>query len=320
MVGPEGRNSPSTINPFIMWQQPHPVFMAELVYRARPNRATLERYGPLVDETAKLLASWPRWEESKRRFVLGPQIIPVQENHPPLTTVNPAFEVEYFRWGLQTAQQWRERRGLAREPAWDRVIAQLAPAPQRDGLYLPVESAPDFWRDAMSERCARNATDPACLNRDHPSFLMAYGFIGADRIDVEAMRRTLRATEDYWDLRQTWGWDFPTVAMTAARLGEPEKAVDWLFRDLRNNQWGVTGMTPRVHLEAHVDQLLANADAAGPDGVGYRRAAETYFPSNGSLLLAVGMMAAGWDGAQGDAPGFPREGWKVCVEGIRPMP
>src|SRR5262249_24218575 len=62
MVGPEGRNSPGSINPFIMWQQPHLIFLAELLYRAEPRAATLERYGALVDETARLLASWPRWD------------------------------------------------------------------------------------------------------------------------------------------------------------------------------------------------------------------------------------------------------------------
>jgi hypothetical protein len=130
----------------------------------------------------------------------------------------------------------------------------------------------------------------------------------------------LQATAAHWDLRQTWGWDFPILAMSAARLGEPEAALDWLFADLKNNQWGVSGMTPRVHLDAHSEQLLVNAADASPDGPGYRRAAETYFPSNGSLLLAVAMMAAGWDGAEGHAPGFPREGWNVRVEGVQPLP
>jgi hypothetical protein len=321
MSGPEGRNSPSTINPFIMWQQPNPIFMAELVWRARRDRATLRRYAELVEQTADLLASWPLREESGR-YVLGPPVIPVQENHPPLTTVNPAFELEYFRWGLETAQHWRQRRGLARNAEWDRVIARLAPIAQRDGLYLPVESEPDFWRDAASPACSRRAVAPACLNRDHPSFLMAFGLIGSDRVDRETMRRTLAATDRHWDLRQTWGWDYPVIAMTAARLGEPEAAVDWLLRDLPNNRWGATGMTPRVHLETET-QLIGPAGAgrdAGPDGPGYRRAAETYFPSNGSLLLAVGMMAAGWDGSRGHAPGFPRHGWTVRVEGIRPLP
>ena len=49
------------------------------------------------------------------------------------------------------------------------------------------------------------------------------------------------------------------------------------------------------------------------------RLADTYFPSNGALLLAVGMMAAGWQGSTGHAPGFPA-GWSVRVEGIRPLP
>ncbi len=318
MAGPNGWNSPSTINPFIMWQQPNPIYMAELAWRAHPDAATLDRYAALVEETAKLLASWPR--RDGERFVLGPPIIPVQENHPPLTTVNPAYELEAFRWGLVTAQHWRERRGLPREAGWDDVIARLAPPAQRDGLYLPVETGPDFWAATASPGCSRHAAPP-CLNRDHPSFLMAYGLLPG-RVDPEGMRRTLRAVEEHWDLRQTWGWDFPVIAMTAARLGEREKAVDWLFRDLPNNQWGISGMTPRVHLAEEtrlVGPAAANA-AAGPDGPGFRRAAETYFPSNGSLLLAVAMMAAGWEGSEGPAPGFPKQGWKVRAEGVKPIP
>ena len=86
-------------------------------------------------------------------------------------------------------------------------------------------------------------------------------------------------------------------------------------------------MTPRVHLDEHADELVPVSAGAGgvtmavnPDGPGYRRAAETYFPSNGSLLMAVGLMAAGWDGSSGHAPGFPKEGWTVRVEGLTPAP
>jgi len=319
MTGPNGWNSPSTVNPFIMWQQPAPIHMAELLYRMKRDRRTLDRYAEMVEATAELLGSWPRREGG--RYVLGPPIIPVQENHQPLTTVNPAFELEYFRMGLRIAQQWRVRRGLPRNAQWDMVIRDLAHPAQADGLYLPVETAPDFWKATQSAECSGSAHPPKCLNRDHPSFLMAWGYIPG-QVDPEAMRRTLRAVERHWDLRQTWGWDFPVIAMTAARLGEPEDAVNWLFRDLPNNRWGVSGMTPRVHVEAEtqlVGPAAANA-AVGPDGPGLRRAAETYFPSNGSLLMAVGMMAAGWDGSTGHAPGFPKQGWKVRVEGVKPLP
>jgi hypothetical protein len=95
------------------------------------------------------------------------------------------------------------------------------------------------------------------------------------------------------------------LAMSAARLGEPAKAVDWLFADFPNNSWGATGMTPRMQLD---------------DAQALRRVAETYFPSNGALLLAVGMMAAGWSGTTQPAPGFPRIGWKLQIEGIDPLP
>ena len=325
MVGPEGRNSPSLVSPFIMWQQPHPILLAELVWRARKDTASLARYGALVDATADLLASWPI--EKGGRLNLGPPLIPAQENYDPLTTVNPTFELEYFRWALQTAQRWRERQGMPRKAEWDSAIARLAPPPMRNGLYLPVENMSDFWERAQSPACRGHAEADTCKNRDHPSFLMAYGFIAGSRIDPQAMRRTLDAVSANWDLRQTWGWDFPMLAMAAARLGEPEKAVDWLFADRKNNQWGPTGMTPRVHLDAHAEDLVPVSGGAGgvaladnPDGKGYRRAAETYFPSNGALLMAVGLMAGGWDGSTGHAPGFPKKGWSVRAEGLTPAP
>ncbi|MEI9851929.1 MAG: hypothetical protein WDN24_15070 [Sphingomonas sp.] len=238
MSGPEGRNSPSTINPFIMWQQPNPILMAELLYRAK-GAGVLAQNARLVEETAKLLASWPLRDAARGRFDLGPPIVPVQENHPPLSTVNPAYELEAFRRGLTIAQAWRERRGLAREPQWDRVIAGLPVPAARDGLYLPVASEPDFWKVAQSPECSRHATPPKCRNRDHPSFLMAYGLIGG-KVDVETMRRTLRAVESDWDLRQTWGWDFPRDrddrgaagrARERSRLAVPRPAQQPMGRD-----------------------------------------------------------------------------------------
>jgi hypothetical protein len=95
------------------------------------------------------------------------------------------------------------------------------------------------------------------------------------------------------------------MAMTAARLGEPEKALDYLMMDAANNQYGVTGMTPRYHLSS----------------AGYQKNADTYFPSNGSLLAAIALMAAGWDGAVTDTPGFPDDGtWVVRYEDINQLP
>ncbi|HET6568409.1 MAG TPA: hypothetical protein VFG50_10630 [Rhodothermales bacterium] len=284
MVGPAGRESPSSVGVFLIWQQPHPIYYAELVYRSRPETAVLETYRDLVFESAAFMASYARWDEAARRYVLGPPLIPAQEIHPPETTFNPTFELAYWAFGLETAQQWRERLGLPRELAWDRVLRLLSPLPMRDGLYVNAESAP------------RTFTDPD-QRRDHPSLLGAFAFIPSRRVDREAMRRTLRQVLKDWQWDQTWGWDYPLVAMTAARLGEPELAVDALLMD-----------TPKNHYL--------------PNGHNYQRPGlSIYLPGNGGLLAATAMMAAGWDDAPGvHAPGFPDAGWRVDWENLRRMP
>ena len=83
MVGPEGRDSPSPIGPLLIWQQPHPIFYAELCYQTHRNRATLQRYLNIVFESAEFMASYAYWEEARKRYVRGPPVIPAQENHPP---------------------------------------------------------------------------------------------------------------------------------------------------------------------------------------------------------------------------------------------
>ena len=308
MVGPEGRESPSTVNPFIMWQQPHPIYLAEALYLDRQDRKTLDAYRGVVFDTADLLASWAHFDQRTRRYVLGPPIIPAQETHPPLTTFNPTFELQYWRFGLETAQLWRTRLGLGRNRKWDEVLTKLSPLPQKDGLYLAAESQPDLWIRARTPACSKRAAGD-CPNRDHPSFVAAYGYLGGAGASPDTMRRTLDAVMTDWDLRQTWGWDWPMLAMTAWRLGERDRAFDFLLTDAKNFQFGTSGMTPRLQI---ADDTAPHA--AGTDDVpGYRRVAETYFPSNGSLLLAVAMMA--------NNPGVPGDGrWVIHAEGFRPLP
>ncbi len=87
------------------------------------------------------------------------------------------------------------------------------------------------------------------------------------------------------------------LAMCAARLGKPEKAVDALLMDVQKNTYLVNGHN-------YQDQRL-----------------RLYLPGNGGLLAAVAMMAAGWDGAPEGAPGFPKDGtWDVQWEGLEPIP
>jgi hypothetical protein len=285
MTSPTGDESPSNVGPFLVWQQPHPIFYAELVYRTRPTRATLEQYRQIVFETAEFMASFPAWDEPGARFVLGPPLQCAQETYPKDRTANCTFEVSYWAWGLQTAQAWRERVGLPREARWDRVLQHLAKPAVADGKYLFAESAPDTYSNP------RWATD-------HPSVVAALGMLPGIGIDAATMDRTVAWIWAHWDWPSTWGWDYPMMAMTAARLGKPDMAIDALLMDTPKNVYRANG---------HNHQ---------------RPGLTIYLPGNGGLLYAAAMMAAGWDGAPaGWAPGFPRDGrWTVRWEGLRKAP
>jgi hypothetical protein len=285
MTDPGGAESPSSVGPFLVWQQPHPVYYAELVYRERGDRRTLDRFRDVVFETAELMASFPSWDEAARRYVLGPPLQGAQEVFPKATTVDTAFELAYWRWGLEAAQRWRERQGLAREPRWQRVLDRLSPLPERNGRYLFAETAPDSYAEPR-------------WARDHPSVLGALGMLPGAGVDRSTLQRTFDWIWRSWSWPDTWGWDYPLVAMSAARLGQPARAVDALLLDTPKNRYRTNG---------HNHQ---------------RPGLTIYLPGNGGLLAAVAMMAAGWDGApEVPAPGFPRDGrWTVRWEGLRRMP
>jgi hypothetical protein len=279
MVGPEGRDSPSPIGPLLIWQQPHPIAYAELCYLVRRDKATLNRYRQLVFETAEFMASFAFFDQGSNRYLLGPPVIPAQENHPPRETWNPTFELAYWSHGLEIAQRWRERLGMPRSARWDRVISQLSALPARDGVFLAHENCPQTF----SER-----------NRDHPSMLAAFGVLPGAGVDRDIMRRTLQRVLKEWKWETTWGWDYPMTAMTAARLGEPKLAIDALLMATEKNRYL-------------------------PNGHNWQREnLPCYLPGNGGLLYAVAMMAGGWSGApQAHAPGFPNDGsWSVRAEGL----
>jgi hypothetical protein len=285
MTGPEGRESPGG-NPLIVWNQPHSIHLAELLYRADPSRATLERYRDLVFETAQCMASMLHWDAAGKRWVLGPPLWIAQEIYDQGTSMNPTYELSYWARGLEIAQQWRERLDLARDPDWENKRTHLSALPQKDGKYVALESHPDTWDNVDSRH-------------DHPSFLMALGQLPGDGVDRETMRRTLHAVLASWDWKtKIWGWDYPMIAMTAARLGEPEAAVGVLLKsDGPNNGYTQAGHNPNTRLPV-------------------------YLPGNGALLAAVAMMAGGWDGAPArPAPGFPADGrWVVRAEGFKALP
>ncbi|HEY8561953.1 MAG TPA: hypothetical protein VIL74_16385 [Pyrinomonadaceae bacterium] len=277
MTDETGRDSPSGIGPLLIWQQPHPIVYAELVYLNRPTRATLLKFRQVVEESAEFMASYAYFDKQNNRYVLGPPVIPAQENHPARETWNPTFELEYWHYGLKKANEWRERLRFKRNPKWDDIVARLSPLPVKDGVYMAHENCPQTF----TER-----------NIDHPSMLAAYGVLTGETVDRETMRRTLHKVMKEWTWADTWGWDYPMTAMSAARLGETATAIDALLLDTPKNGYAKNGhnyQRPNLPL---------------------------YLPGNGGLLYAIALMANGWKNApKTHAPGFPKE-WIVKAEGF----
>jgi hypothetical protein len=280
-IGPNGREWPYVIHAYLGWQQPHPIFFAELAYRANPTRKTLEKWWQIVEATADFLSTYAFFDEKTKRYVLGPPLFVVSENTDPMVTQNPSFELGYWRFGLRTAQAWLERLGRPRNPEWEKVLQGLAPLPQEDGVYVLYEGVQDMWTK---------------FNFEHPALIGTLGMLPGDGVDLPTMRRTLAKVGATWQFDRTWGWDYPMLAMCAARTGDPSRAVDYLLTSSAGFQFDERGLA-----------------TGGPF---------PYFPSNGGLLYAVAMMAAGWDGApKGNAPGFPRGGkWDVRWEGLAQAP
>ncbi|HXR47345.1 MAG TPA: twin-arginine translocation signal domain-containing protein [Candidatus Limnocylindrales bacterium] len=280
MIGPDGHDSPSSIGPLLIWQQPHPIYYAELSYRQRPDKQTLARWREIVFESAEFMASYAEFVQKQNQFVLGPPLKTVSENTDALTTANPTFELAYWRFGLRVAQSWRERLGLARETRWDQVLKNLSPLPVQDGVYLMQEGMTDTYTK---------------WNWEHPALLGTLGMQPGDGVDADTMRRTVQRVRETWQWDRSWGWDFPMAAMAATRTGQPELALDFLLLDAPKNRY------------------LSN-------GHNYQRAdLPAYLPGNGGLLAATAMMCAGWTGGpNGSEPGFPKDGkWSVRWENLK---
>jgi protein-glucosylgalactosylhydroxylysine glucosidase len=283
MTDPSGNDSPSPIGCLLCWQQPHLILFAELLYRLKPSQELLQKYSELIFETAVFMADYLQWDEPNKRYVLGPPVIPAQENHSPEETLNPLFELEYWRWGLKTAILWKKRLKQAVPRKWKAVLEKLSACPIDPGN-------PDRYaaHELCSDSFGRCATD-------HPSMLLACGFLPPQATDLRVMQNTSDTVLKYWRQETMWGWDFPAIAMTLARLGHRKKAVEALLMKSPKNTYMENGHNRQ---EGH-DVL------------------PLYLPGNGALLLAVGMMTAGWDGSSGENPGFPDDGsWTVHWEGL----
>jgi len=255
MVGPDGRESPSGVGTYLIWQQPHIIFFAELLYKNAANKEEiLKKYEKLVFATAEFMSSYAWFDSTENRYILGPVLIPAQESLRLETTINPVFELVYWYWGLKTAQEWRRRLNLDPVQEWKDITDKISGLPVQDGLYLCSEDTKDSY------------INPRYMS-DHPIVSGIFGVLPGTRlVDKGILGNSLDTIAKKWNWRSTWGWDFPMLAMAAAATGRPEQALDFLLMDAPKNRYLLNGHN-------YQDSRLA-----------------IYLPGNGGLLTAVAKM------------------------------
>ena len=302
MTDPWAGEAPSNTGSFLIWQQPHYIYLAEEMYRANPTAETLRQYGEQVEATAEFMADFVTDDAKTNRYILKGATA-MQECMTKDISYNHPFELAYWRYGLNIAQQWRKRQGKARIALWDDIINRLSPLPEQNGIYTAGMPQGEFSEaeafDPFGKPDKKVETFAEKCRNDHPAVLGACGMLPPTSLFNEGkMKKTLDWVMKHWNWQTTWGWDYGMIAMAAARLGDPETALNALLIDTQKNTY-----LPNGHNFQTPDRL------------------RIYLPGNGALLSAIAMMCAGWDGCKEPLnPGFPKDGqWNVRWEGLQRM-
>jgi len=260
IIDREFQESPSDIAPLLVWQQPHPTMLCELIYRANPSREFLEKYFDLIEQTCEFMLDFLIYDEKTGKYNLDAPYIPAQEYHRADDVKNAVYELEYWHFALNIYKEWCNRLGKAPLADIDEKLSCLAPPPVIDGKYPAHENCPDTFEN---------------YNLDHPSMLCAYGVLPGWRMDEKIVRNTLDKILECWQWDTTWGWDYALLSMCAAKLGESETSVDVLLKDTKKNTYSKNG---------HVYQYPG---------------LPCYIDTSNSFLLALGFLAAGCDSRPG---------------------
>ncbi len=253
--------------------------------------SNLLKWKDILFETTEMMLDFVAWDEKIQRYILGPPVMSGAEGNSGFESWNSTSELNYWALSLEISKSWRERLGLPANEKLEHVLTHLSRPTVVNDVYIDAESHPGIW----------NFSEDGFIR---PAWPEVYGCIPGPLIDPQIMERTYEKISE--DIRcgqwkgNLWGCDYPMLAMTAARLGKPSEAVDWLLFDTPFNEYSPGGYN-----------------------------AGWYLPGNGGFLWAVALMAAGWDDChiydEKDniihAPGFPKDGnWIICYEGINRVP
>ena len=353
MTDPWAGEAPSNTGSFLIWQQPHYIYMAEELYRSHPTAATLKKYAEQVEATAAFMADFVSFDHKTKRYFLQGETA-MQESMSKDFSFNHPFELAYWQYGLNVAQQWRERQGQPRHPEWDDIIQNLSSLPMtRDGIFtagLPFGKtdgleAFDPFDNVVLDAAPAHAPSRSLSKHSNGQNDGTLGSVP----HYEALKEkrngekdgTLGSVPHYENFAEKCRNDHPAVLGAFGLLPRcsvcsdfvaASKTLNWV---MQNWNWPTTwgwdyGMTamaaarlnqPETALKALLIDTQKNTYLKNGHNFQTADRLRLYLPGNGALLTAVAMMCAGWDGCTNAYnPGFPQDGtWNVRWEGLQRM-
>jgi hypothetical protein len=252
----------------------------------------------IMEETTKFMTNIVVWNRNgkKSNFCELPLIIGQADGHKNESLPwNPTFELAYWRFGLNVAQKWYLRQNLSVPPDIKKVYDGLVPFTTSNDSYINWEGKGNMWNDF---------TETSSV----PKILGIFGMLPPDpHLNITIFKNTVAnvyrtffslekpLTKTSPDLSNNatishahFGTSFPILAMTAARMGDVDRAVDWLVHpDYRFDDAGM----PAGSIETSNQSSLNTG--------GMVSVPTPYFSGAGGLLLSVAMLADGWQGSSG---------------------
>ena len=212
---------PYSANAAVVWQQPHPIWIADLQRRwANATRgpaaalAVMQAQEQIVFGTADFLSSFPYVNETDGHYwIHGPPVVGAEEMGDG-SLHNPSFELVQFAYALDVANEWKSLLGLPQDPHWADVASRLS----KPVVDIGSDASHPTYSFNLDCACVFNLTSCPPNRYDktqcdvltsHPAMVGIYGMINGraqgDRygVDIATANNTVAM------VASLWGWGGP---------------------------------------------------------------------------------------------------------------
>lgn len=248
MTDYRGQDTPSNIGCLLIWQMPHIIIMLDEILYQNPKALDIERFIPLVKGLIDFMSSF--YYKKNGYYHLDTPLIPANENVE-YDKDTPIFEECYTIHAFQIFKQWIKEYELEYDTnRIEDILKDYVPLPVYQNCYEAFQGCEETYSK---------------YPHDHPMMIGMYSFFKSTIVDESIIQHTLNKILNAWTLDDTWGWDFPMLAMSAYHIGDKDLALQILKMKALKNGYIKNGHNPQLP----------------------KQDLPIYLPGNGAYILAL---------------------------------